>query len=174
MSGRFYGVGIGPGDPELITLKAARLIAEADVIAYHAGTGKQSLARSIAADLIPEGAIEEELRYPVTTGFTDHPRGYYGALADFYDECCDRLETHLAAGRSVVVLAIGDPLFFGSFMYVHDALREDFPTTVVPGVTSESVTSSTSSEGCTRTSPRALVSCSEEGVPSPAVAGTSW
>ena len=126
-TGRFYGVGIGPGDPELITLKAARLIRDADVIAYHAGTGKQSLARSIAADLIPEGAIEEELRYPVTTGFTDHPRGYYGALADFYDECCDRLETHLAAGRSVVVLAIGDPLFFGSFMYVHDRLSPRYP-----------------------------------------------
>ena len=135
-TGRFYGVGIGPGDPELITLKAARLIRDADVIAYHAGAGKQSLARSIAADLIPEGAIEEELRYPVTTGFTDHPRGYYGALADFYDECCDRLEAHLAAGRSVVVLAIGDPLFFGSFMYVHDRLSPRYPTEVVPGITS--------------------------------------
>lgn len=148
--GRFYGVGIGPGDPELITLKAARLIRDADVIAYHAGTGKQSLARSIAADLIPEGAIEEELRYPVTTGFTDHPRGYYGALADFYDECCDRLETHLAAGRSVVVLAIGDPLFFGSFMYVHDRLSPRYPTEVVPGITSLSAATAAVATGLCR------------------------
>ena len=61
-TGRFYGVGIGPGDPELITLKAARLIRDADVIAYHSGVGKQSMARGIAADLIPEGVLEEELR----------------------------------------------------------------------------------------------------------------
>lgn len=149
-TGRFYGVGIGPGDPELITLKAARLIRDADVIAYHAGAGKQSLARSIAADLIPDGAIEEELRYPVTTGFTDHPRGYYGALADFYDECCDRLEAHLAAGRSVVVLAIGDPLFFGSFMYVHDRLSPRYPTEVVPGITSLSAATAAVATGLCR------------------------
>lgn len=74
--GRFYGVGLGPGDPELVTLKAARLIAAADVVAYHAGVGKQSNARRIAADLIPGSAIEEELRYPVTTGETAHPGGY--------------------------------------------------------------------------------------------------
>lgn len=150
MSGRFYGVGIGPGDPELITLKAARLIAEADVIAYHAGTGKQSMARSIAAVLIPEGVIEEELRYPVTTGFTDHPRGYYGALADFYDECSQRLETHLAAGRIVVVLAVGDPLFFGSFMYVHDRLSPHYRTEVVPGITSLSAATAAVATGLCR------------------------
>ncbi|HIZ98422.1 MAG TPA: precorrin-2 C(20)-methyltransferase [Candidatus Janibacter merdipullorum] len=150
MSGRFYGVGIGPGDPELITLKAARLIAAADVIAYHAGTGKQSMARSIAADLIPDGVIEEELRYPVTTGMTEHPRGYYGALADFYDECSERLETHLAAGRTVVVLAVGDPLFFGSFMYVHDRLSPRYPTEVVPGITSLSAATAAVATGLCR------------------------
>ncbi|MET4077155.1 precorrin-2 C(20)-methyltransferase [Janibacter sp. UYMM211] len=148
--GRFYGVGIGPGDPELVTLKAARVIAEADVVAYHAGTGKQSMARSIAADLIPEGVLEEELRYPVTTGFTDHPRGYYGALSDFYDECADRLEAHLAAGRSVVVLAVGDPLFFGSFMYVHDRLSPRYPTEVVPGITALSAATAAVATGLCR------------------------
>ncbi|WP_435198041.1 precorrin-2 C(20)-methyltransferase [Janibacter sp. GS2] len=149
-TGRFYGVGIGPGDPELITLKGARLIREADVIAYHAGVDKQSMARSIAADLIPEGAIEEELRYPVTTGMTDHPGGYYGAMADFYDECCARLETHLAAGRTVVVLAVGDPLFFGSFMYVHDRLSPRYPTEVVPGITSLSAATAAVATGLCR------------------------
>ena len=92
--GRFYGVGLGPGDPELITLKAARLIASADVIAYHAGVGKESNARRIAASLIPAGVVEEELRYPVTTGATDHPGGYAGAMAEFYEESAD------AAGRA--------------------------------------------------------------------------
>ncbi len=133
-SGRLYGVGLGPGDPELVTLKAARIIASADVVAYHAGVGKQSNARRIAAGFIPAGAIEEELRYPVTTGTTDHPGGYAGAMAEFYDECADRLGAHLEAGRTVVVLAEGDPMFYGSYMYMHDRLSERFETEVVPGV----------------------------------------
>ncbi|ROR90287.1 precorrin-2 C(20)-methyltransferase [Nocardioides aurantiacus] len=132
--GRFYGVGLGPGDPELVTLKAARLIGEADVVAYHAGVGKQSNARRIAADLIPDDVVEEELRYPVTTGATDHPGGYAGAIAAFYEESAARLAAHLEAGRTVVLLAEGDPLFYGSYMYMHDRLADRFPTEVVPGV----------------------------------------
>ena len=135
-TGRFYGVGLGPGDPELITLKAARLIGSADVIAYHAGVKKQSHARRIACGLFPDGVIEEELRYPVTTGTTDHPGGYAGALADFYDESERRLASHLEAGRAVVLLAEGDPLFYGSYMYMHDRLSPRYPTEVVPGVPS--------------------------------------
>ncbi len=134
MSGRLYGVGLGPGDPELVTVKAARLIAAADVVAYHAGVGKQSNARRIAAGFIPAGAIEEELRYPVTTGTTDHPGGYAGAMAEFYEESAARLAAHLEAGRTVVVLAEGDPMFYGSYMYMHDRLSERFETEVVPGV----------------------------------------
>ena len=134
MTGRLYGVGLGPGDPELITLKAARLIGSADVVAYHSGVGKSSNARRIASSLIPSSAIEEELRYPVTTGTTDHPGGYAGAIAEFYEECSSRLAVHLSAGRTVVVLAEGDPLFYGSFMYLHDRLSPSYPTEVVPGV----------------------------------------
>lgn len=134
MTGRLYGVGVGPGDPELVTIKAARLIAVADVVAFHAGVGKRSNARRIAAGLIPAGVIEEELRYPVTTGSTDHPGGYAGAMAEFYEECAERLAAHLDAGRSVVVLAEGDPMFYGSFMYMHDRLSDRFETEVVPGV----------------------------------------
>jgi precorrin-2 C20-methyltransferase/precorrin-3B C17-methyltransferase len=134
MTGHLYGIGLGPGDPELITLKAARLIGAADVVAYHAGAGKQSNARRIAADLIGPGVVEEELRYPVTTGTTSHPGGYAGAIAEFYEESAARLAEHLEAGRDVVLLAEGDPLFYGSFMYMHDRLAERFPTEVVPGV----------------------------------------
>ena len=133
-AGRFYGIGLGPGDPELITLKAARIIGEADVIAYHAGVNKQSYARTIAADLIPAGVIEEELRYPITTGTTDHPGGYAGALADFYEQSAARLTAHLRAGRTVALLAEGDPLFYGSFMYMHDRLSPHFVCEVIPGV----------------------------------------
>lgn len=134
MSGRLSGVGVGPGDPELITLKAARLIADADVVVYHSGVGKQSNARRIASGLIPDGVVEEELVYPVTTQTSDHPGGYAGAMADFYAECADRLRAHLEAGRDVVVLAEGDPMLYGSFMYLHDRLSDDFETQVVAGV----------------------------------------
>ncbi|WP_017613728.1 precorrin-2 C(20)-methyltransferase [Nocardiopsis salina] len=134
MTGRFHGVGVGPGDPELITLKAARLIAGADVVAYHAKAGKRSNARRIASDLVPGTAIEEELTYPVTTGTTDHPGGYTGALADFYERSALRLAGHLDAGRDVVLLSEGDPLFYGSYMYMHDRLSERYPTEIVPGI----------------------------------------
>ncbi|MFL6171671.1 MAG: precorrin-2 C(20)-methyltransferase [Marmoricola sp.] len=135
-AGRFYGVGVGPGDPELTTLKAARLIAQADVVAYHSGVGKESNARRIAGSLIPADVLEENLVYPVTTGLTEHPGGYAGAMAAFYEESADRLAAHLAAGRTVVLLAEGDPLFYGSYMYMHDRLSERFETEIVPGVPS--------------------------------------
>ena len=134
MTGRFTVVGIGPGDPELMTLKAARIIGAADVVAYHAGVKRKSHARRIADGVIPAGAIEEELRYPVTTGTTDHPGGYVGAMADFYESCAARLSVHLDGGRDVVLLAEGDPLFYGSSMYLHDRFKEVYPTEVVPGV----------------------------------------
>jgi precorrin-2 C20-methyltransferase / precorrin-3B C17-methyltransferase len=136
VTGQLYGVGVGPGDPELITLKAARLIQHADVIAYHSGTAGRSIARTIADSLISENVIEELLIYPVTTGPTDHPLGYYGAVTDFYDESAQRLGKHLDVGRTVVVLAEGDPLFYSSYMYLHDRLSPRFPSEIVPGVTS--------------------------------------
>jgi precorrin-2 C20-methyltransferase/precorrin-3B C17-methyltransferase len=134
VTGRFTVVGIGPGDPELVTIKAARLIGAADVVAFHAGVRKESHARRIAADLFPPGVVEEELRYPVTTGTTDHPGGYVGAMTDFYAACEDRLAAHLDEGRDVVLLAEGDPLFYGSSMYLLDRFKEVYDTSVVPGV----------------------------------------
>ena len=136
MIGHLYGVGVGPGDPELITLRAAKLIKNADVIAYHSGPAGRSIARTIADPLISDGAIEELLTYPVTTGLIDHPLGYYGAVDDFYDESAERLSKHLGVGRDVVVLAEGDPLFYSSYMYLHDRLAPHFPSEIVPGVTS--------------------------------------
>ncbi|MGN5236282.1 precorrin-2 C(20)-methyltransferase [Rhodococcus sp. SJ-3] len=150
MTGRIYGVGLGPGDPELITRKAARLIAEADVIAYHSGTHGRSIARGIAAGLIPDGVIEEKLVYPVTVGTTDHPGGYDGAIADFYDECAARLATHLDADRTVVVLCEGDPLFYGSYMYLHDRLSKEYVAEVIPGVTSFSAAAAAAAEPLVR------------------------
>jgi precorrin-2 C20-methyltransferase/precorrin-3B C17-methyltransferase len=140
-TGRLWGVGLGPGDPELVTVKAARLIGAADVIAFHMARHGRSIARSIAGSYMREGQIEEPLMYPVTTETTDHPGGYQGALDEFYVSCAARLAAHLDAGRDVVVLAEGDPFFYGSYMHLHKRLAHRYPTQVVPGVTSVSAAS---------------------------------
>ncbi|MGW4832550.1 precorrin-2 C(20)-methyltransferase [Amycolatopsis japonica] len=140
--GKLWGVGLGPGDPELMTVKAARLIGEADVIAYHSARHGRSIARSVAEPYLRDGQIEEKLVYPVTTETTDHPGGYEGAIADFYELSAKRLAEHLDAGRDVVVLCEGDPFFYGSYMYMHERLADRYEATVVPGVTSVSAASS--------------------------------
>ncbi|MEU8658389.1 precorrin-2 C(20)-methyltransferase [Actinoplanes philippinensis] len=140
-TGRLFGVGLGPGDPELVTVKAARLIGAADVVAYHAARHGRSNARAIAVGYLREGQIEEALIYPVTTETTDHPGGYQGAIDEFYTEAAARLAAHLDAGRDVVVLAEGDPFFYGSYMHMHKRLSGRYETSVVPGVTSVSAAS---------------------------------
>jgi precorrin-2 C20-methyltransferase/precorrin-3B C17-methyltransferase len=138
MTGTLYGVGLGPGDPELMTIKAARLIAAAGVIAYHCARHGRSIARGVAEPYLRAGQIEEPLVYPLTVETTDHPGGYAGAIADFYAESAAKLATHLDAGRDVVLLCEGDPLFYGSYLHMHKRLAARYPTEVVPGVTSVS------------------------------------
>jgi precorrin-2 C20-methyltransferase / precorrin-3B C17-methyltransferase len=139
--GRLYGVGVGPGDPELVTVRAARLIGAADVVAYHSARHGRSIARRIGEPYLRGDQIEEPLVYPVTTEATDHPGGYRGAIDEFYAAAAARLACHLDAGRDVVVLAEGDPLFYGSYMHMHKRLAHRYPTEVVPGVTSISAAS---------------------------------
>ncbi|WP_193048345.1 precorrin-2 C(20)-methyltransferase [Mycolicibacterium baixiangningiae] len=139
--GTLYGVGLGPGDPELVTVKAARVIGQADVVAYHSAQHGRSIARRIAEPYLRAGQLEEHLVYPVTTEVTDHPRGYAGAMEDFYREAADRIAAHLDAGRDVALLAEGDPLFYSSYMHMHTRLTERFAAEIVPGVTSVSAAS---------------------------------
>ncbi|WP_067709353.1 precorrin-3B C(17)-methyltransferase [Nocardia yamanashiensis] len=141
MSGKLWGVGLGPGDPELVTVKAARVIGAADVIAFHSARHGRSISRAIAAPYMREGQLEEHLVYPVTTETTDHPGGYQGAIDEFYEQAAERLAVHLAAGRSVALLAAGDPLFYSSFMHMHRRLADRFDTEIIPGVTSVSAAS---------------------------------
>ncbi|WKX74103.1 precorrin-2 C(20)-methyltransferase [Streptomyces sp. XD-27] len=131
-------MGLGPGDPSLMTVRAVEVIAEADVVAYHSARHGRSIARSIAERHLRPDHIEERLVYPVTTETTDHPGGYRGAMEEFYAEAAERLAAHLDAGRTVAVLAEGDPLFYGSYMHMHKRLADRYPTEVVPGVTSVS------------------------------------
>ncbi len=136
--GTLYGVGTGPGDPELLTLKAARAIGHADVLAYFAKRGNRSNARRIVQDHIRQSADEIPLFYPVTTELPKHCRSYRAQIASFYDQSAAKLAERLDAGRSVVVLSEGDPLFYGSYMHVHSRLSGRFPTVVIPGVTAMS------------------------------------
>jgi precorrin-2 C20-methyltransferase/precorrin-3B C17-methyltransferase len=140
-TGTLWGVGLGPGDPELVTVKAARVIGSADVVAYHSARHGRSIARSIAEPYLRAGQIEEHLVYPVTTETSDHPGGYAGAMEDFYRESAERIAAHLAAGRDVALLAEGDPLFYSSYMHMHTRLTQRFEAVIVPGVTSVSAAS---------------------------------
>ncbi len=136
MSGRLLGVGVGPGDPELMTLKAARAVAAADVIAFFGKAGSQSNARAIALPQMRPGVIEEALAYPVTTEIAKDAPEYGTAIDAFYEASAARLAAHLDAGRTVVVLSEGDPFFYGSYMHLHVRLAARYPTEVIPGVTS--------------------------------------
>ncbi len=135
MRGRLYGVGLGPGDPELLTVKAARLIGACPVVAYFAKAGRRGNARTIADRYIPGTVQEMPLYYPMTTELPfDHP-DYLAALSSFYEAATAALALRLEAGQDVALLAEGDPLFYGSFMHLYLRLRARFDCEIVPGVT---------------------------------------
>jgi len=133
--GKLIGVGVGPGDPELMTLKAARALASADVVAHFAKAGNASHSRTIAAAYIREGVIELPLLYPVTTKLPKCSNGYRNAIGDFYDDAAAKVAAHLDAGCVVAVICEGDPLFYGSYMHLHARLAARFSTEIVAGVT---------------------------------------
>lgn len=128
MSGILVGVGVGPGDPELMTLKAHRLISSAPVVAYPAPDTGESFARGIAADVIAKDAIELPIIVPM------RPDRF--PAQGVYETAAAQIAEHLNNGRDVVVLCEGDPFFYGSFMYLFARLSDDFPCEIVPGVSS--------------------------------------
>ena len=134
--GSLFGIGVGPGDPELLTVKASRLIAAVDVVAFPTARHGRSIARGIAEPYLRDDQVKLSMTYPVTTEASDHPGGYEGALSEFYDRWAATLAGHLDAGRDVAILCEGDPLFYGSYIYLHERLAPHYRTEVVPGVTS--------------------------------------
>jgi precorrin-2 C20-methyltransferase/precorrin-3B C17-methyltransferase len=136
VTGRLYGVGVGPGDPELLTLKAVRIVRAAPVVAFFAARHGRSTARAIVADHLVAEHAELKFTYPITTEPGSTPEEYDGALHGFYDTSADAIGAHLDAGRDVAVLCEGDPFFYGSFMYVHDRLASRYATEIIPGVCS--------------------------------------
>ena len=134
-AGKLIGVGLGPGDPELLTVKAVEAIRAAPVLAFFAKQGKRGNAREIADRWIPEGRTEIPLHYPMTTETRFDDPVYVEALSAFYEQAAATLASHLREGRDVALLAEGDPLFYGSFMHLYERLRGEFTSSIIPGVT---------------------------------------
>ncbi|VAW03898.1 Precorrin-2 C(20)-methyltransferase [hydrothermal vent metagenome] len=128
MSGILYGVGLGPGDPDLMTLRAYKLISNAKVIAYPLLDGGESFARSIAVNMIPAGAHEIAMNIPMTTAREPAQKAY--------DQSATQIAAQLDLGHDVICLCEGDPFFYGSFMYLFARLSARYDVQVVPGVTS--------------------------------------
>ncbi|MBC8747099.1 precorrin-2/cobalt-factor-2 C20-methyltransferase [Paraburkholderia sp. WC7.3g] len=133
---RLYGIGVGPGDPELITLKALRLLKAAPVVAYFVAKGKKGNAFGIVEAHLHDAQQQLPLVYPVTTEALEPPLSYEAIIADFYDTAAEIVAGHLDAGRDVAVICEGDPFFYGSYMYLHDRLAARYDSEVVPGVCS--------------------------------------
>ncbi|TLG79006.1 precorrin-2 C(20)-methyltransferase [Methylocystis sp. B8] len=132
--GALIGVGLGPGDPELVTVKAARLIGAAKVVAFFAKRGRASQARAIAAPYLAADCEEIALDYPVTTEIPFDRPEYVESLQRFYEDCVMRIRAVLEAGRDVTLLCEGDPLLYGSFMHMFARLDSRFRIEICAGV----------------------------------------
>ncbi|MEQ1409103.1 precorrin-2 C(20)-methyltransferase [Neorhizobium sp. Rsf11] len=138
LKGKLTGVGTGPGDPELLTLKAARTISQADVIAFFCKKGSTGNGRAIVGAHVRPGTLELPLVYPVTTETSKDEAEYRGPISDFFDRSAEEIAAYLDAGKNVAVLSEGDPLFYGSYMHLHVRLASRYPAEVVAGVTAMS------------------------------------
>ena len=138
-TGTLYGVGMGPGDPDLLTLKALRVLERAPVLVHFCKKGRRGNARTIADSVLRgplcDPAREMPLAYPYTTERAPDDVEYVAALSGFYEDAAGRLADHLGAGRDVAILSEGDPFFYGSFMHLWRRLKGRFPVEVIPGVT---------------------------------------
>ncbi len=128
MNGVLYGVGVGPGDPELITLKSLRLIKSTEVIAYPKLKGSKSFARNIIEEFIDLPKVEIAIEIPMTVNRLPAQQAYNAAAQE--------ISTHLNMGKNVVFLCEGDPFFYGSFMYLHSRLHKKYLVEIIPGVSS--------------------------------------
>ena len=136
--GTLYGVGVGPGDPELMSLKAARILKSAPVIAYFAKKGSVGNARRIVDGQINPNAELVRLDYPFTTELAETDPCYRDALVAFYDTSAATLATKLDAGQDVAVICAGDPFFYGSYAHLHERLASTHRCEVIPGITAMS------------------------------------
>jgi len=134
--GKLSGVGVGPGDPELLTLKGLRLIREADVVAYPVAKGGDGVALSAARPHLRPDQELLPLVYPITASPEADLPSYPQVMRAFYDRSAEEMAALMDAGRNVCVLCEGDPFFYGSFIYWHARLKDRYETTVTPGISS--------------------------------------
>ena len=130
-----YTVGMGPGDPELLTVKAVRIIGSVPVIAFFAKRGRTGHARGIAGAHIQPGVTELRFEYPFTTEIAVHDPRYLTEMGEFYEAAATAIAQHLDAGRDVALVCEGDPFFYGSAMYLFDRLNSCHRHEIVPGIT---------------------------------------
>jgi precorrin-2/cobalt-factor-2 C20-methyltransferase len=135
VTGTLYGVGMGPGNPDYLTVRAVRVLERAHHLVHFCKAGRRGNARTIADAVVQDPAREWALAYPYTTELPPDDATYVSALARFYDEAAARMADELGAGRDVAILSEGDPFFYGSFMHLWRRLKDRFPVEVVPGVT---------------------------------------
>jgi precorrin-2/cobalt-factor-2 C20-methyltransferase len=128
ITGRLVGVGVGPGDPEQITVKALKSIRAASVIAYTSAMGRPSLARQTVAEHIAATAKEIKIILPMHTSLE--------VLQSAYDEGASRISAELEQGRDVALLCEGDPMVYGSFGPILERLCPHYPVEVLSGITS--------------------------------------
>ncbi|WP_298914337.1 precorrin-2 C(20)-methyltransferase [uncultured Roseobacter sp.] len=133
-SGTLHGVGLGPGDPDLMSVRADRLLRDARHVAFFRKAGRSGQARRIVNGMLRADVVEFPMEYPVTTEIPVTDPGYNAALSDFYSDCTRHLRGLLDGGEDVVVLCEGDPFFFGSFMHLYTRLKNHVPVQVVPAI----------------------------------------
>ena len=133
--GTVYCLGLGPGDPDLMSVRADRLLRRARHVAFFRKAGHKGQARQIVEGMLPAQAVEFAMEYPVTTEIPLDDPEYNRVLAAFYDQCTAHLKTLAVGGEDVMVLCEGDPFFFGSFMHLYTRLRPDVPVEIVPAIT---------------------------------------
>ncbi|NRA86428.1 MAG: precorrin-2 C(20)-methyltransferase [Rhizobiales bacterium] len=125
-TGKLYGIGVGPGDPELLTLKAVRLIKSADIISYPTNQAGKSIAWQIAAPHAPKATKKLGFYVPINVN---------RAAANLaYDDAAKKISKHLDAGLDVACLCEGDAFFYGSFAYIFERLVDNFATEIIPSM----------------------------------------
>ena len=131
--GKVICAGLGPGDPDLMSVKSDRVIRGAKHLAFFRKKGRAGQARTIVKDMLRDDVIEYPMEYPVTTELRFDSAEYRALMVDFYAEWADRLEA-LARDNDVVVLCEGDPFFYGSFMHLHTRLQGRVEVEVLPAI----------------------------------------
>ncbi len=134
VQGTIWGVGLGPGDPDLMSVRADRLLRKARHVAYFRKAGRPGQARRIVEGMLRPDVIEIAMEYPVTTEIPLTDPRYNALLSAFYEGCTAKLRALSEAGHEVLVLAEGDPFFYGSFMHLFTRLKGHAPLQVIPAI----------------------------------------